>query len=121
MLIVPSALLIVGVLCRRLGRRDGDEPPGRNDWAVATAIFLMLLATVVRDIQAGKIPPDYEMPLVIGTFVCALASTDYDRRVSWIRDANGKPTDRKRMLVGILLPDGLSLALFAFYQLYWGA
>jgi hypothetical protein len=42
---VPLVLMLVGVFAKRLGRRDGDESPRRNDWAVGTTVLLMLLGS----------------------------------------------------------------------------
>jgi hypothetical protein len=51
--LIPLGLMIVGVFARRLGRRDGDNSPRRNDWAVGTTMLLMLLGTVVADIPSA--------------------------------------------------------------------
>ena len=38
---IPIAFLLIGVYAKRLGRRDGDDAPRLNDWAVATSILLL--------------------------------------------------------------------------------
>jgi hypothetical protein len=43
---MPFVLMLVGVFAKRLGRRDGDDSPRRNDWAVGTTVLLMLLGTM---------------------------------------------------------------------------
>ena len=47
---VPLAFLIIGVLARRLGRRDGDDTPRRNDWAAATTVLLMGMGKIAGDL-----------------------------------------------------------------------
>jgi hypothetical protein len=52
--IVPLILTTIGVFARRFGRRDGDDSPRSNDWAVGTTVLLMLFGTVLGDIRTAQ-------------------------------------------------------------------
>jgi hypothetical protein len=113
---VPLTLLIIGVLARRLGRRDGDPSPRRNDWAIGTTLLLMALGTILGDLWDQQSRVTFPLYWLIGVLMAAFVSLDHDRSMSWVRDAAGLPTDRKRIFVGIVLPDVLCLGIFGAYQ-----
>ncbi|HEY3138589.1 MAG TPA: hypothetical protein VGL29_21370, partial [Blastocatellia bacterium] len=48
---IPLLLMLVGVFAKRLGRRDGDDSPRINDWAVGTTILLMVLGAALVDLR----------------------------------------------------------------------
>lgn len=113
---IPVVLLLVGVLARRLGRRDGDKTTRKNDWAVGTTLLLMALGTILGDLQNSSAPvPDLPWWL-IGVLAAAFVSLEHDRFRSWERDANGLPTEAKRLYIGIIFPDIFCFAVFASYQ-----
>src|SRR5689334_18182212 len=108
-------------MARRLGRRDGDDTPRRNDWALSTTILLMSLGKISGDllevISKGVDPQKtahiayWLLGLVIVTFV----SVDRDRYASWVVEGD-RPTRLKRIWGGIVLPDAVALAIFSLYQ-----
>jgi len=115
---IPLVLMLVGVLAKRLGRRDGDNAAPRNDCAVSTSVLLIVLGLAVVDVRnaqdASAIAND--LGWLVGILFSVFLSIDHDRFRSWERNDQGLPTDRKRMLIGVILPDLLALALFASYQ-----
>ena|SRR6266540_1389804 len=113
---VPPILMLVGVFARRLGRRDGDTSPRANDWAVATTVLLMLLGIIFGDLRDPKAQTTELLGWLIGVLFTGFASLDHDRYRSWERDANNAPTDRKRIWVGVVIPDMLCLVVFGVYQ-----
>jgi MFS family permease len=116
---VPLALLLIGVLARRLGRRDGDPSPRANDWAIATTLLLMALGTILGDLFDATQPAAQVVLLywLIGVLAAAFTSLNHDRYASWIRDpATGLPTQDKHPIYGIVLPDVLCFGIFAAYQ-----
>jgi hypothetical protein len=42
---------------------------------------------------------------------------DHDRFRSWVKDDAGKPTKEKRLVVGVIAPDIVSMRVFGAYQL----
>ena len=116
-LMVPLILMLVGVLAKRLGRRDGDDSPRQNDWAVGTTILLMLLGIMVGDLRGAHTQVEGLLGWLVGLLITTFFSLDHDRFRSWERDAaDNKPTNTKRLWVGVILPDVLCLAMFAIYQ-----
>ena len=115
---VPLALLLAGMLARRLGRRDGDATPSWNDWALSTAILLMLLGIVLADLRltgAKAIELSYWL---VGVLTMIFISLNNDRYSSWNRNrdvADGVPTV-KHWFWGVMLPDSVGLTVFALYQ-----
>jgi hypothetical protein len=112
---IPVMLLIVGVVARRLGRRDGDPSPRANDWAVGTTLLLMVLGTIVGDLRTQTKILEL-LGWLIGVLFTIFLSIDHDRYRSWVRDANGIPTTDKRLFWGVIAPDVLCLVVFAAYQ-----
>jgi hypothetical protein len=115
--VVPLGLLLVGVFAKRLGRRDGDDSPRRNDWAVGTTVLLMLLGTVLGDIrtsQGGQISES--VTWLIGVLFTAFLSIDHDRFRSWKRDHPGNPLRDKRMFIGVItaVPTLLAISLASY-------
>jgi hypothetical protein len=117
----PLILTLVGMYTRRLGRREGDPTPRRNDWAIATTLLFMTFGIVVSDIRlagAGTDPSPalgWLLVLILGL----LMSVDVDREHSWQRDG-GEKTGTKRLLVGIVLPDTFALVVYTAYQVQKG-
>jgi len=114
--VVPLLLMIVGVLAKRLGRRDGDDSPGRNDLAVGTTVLLMVLGTVVGDLRTAQARLAELLGWLIGLIFTIFLSLDHERFRSWERDNEGLPTKKKRLFVGVVFPDILCLLVFGFYQ-----
>ncbi len=115
---IPLALLLIGMEARRLGRRDGDDSPRKNDWAVGTVLLLMALGTILGDIRDEQTVILNNLFWLLGILLAAFVSIDHDRSNSWIRDQQGLPTNQKRLFVGIILPDVLCLSVFAAFQAY---
>lgn len=114
---LPLALMIIGVMARRLGRRDGDDSPRRNDWAVGTTVLLMALGAVVADLRSFPDQTSILLGWLAGILCATFVFLEHDRSRSWVRDPiNGLPTKDKRVWVGIIIPDVLCLAVFVFYQ-----
>ena len=113
--VIPLVLMLIGVYAKRLGRRDGDESPRRNDWAVGTTILLMVLGTVLGDMRTAQAPIK-ELSWLIGVLVTAFISLDHDRFRSWERNSEGLPDKSKKVWVGIVFPDVACLAIFGLYQ-----
>jgi len=115
---VPLALLLAGMLARKLGRRDGDATPGWNDWALSTAILLMLLGIVLADLRLTTAKAPELSYWLAGVLTMILISINNDRYSSWNRSrgiVNGAPTE-KHWFWGVILPDTVGLAVFALYQ-----
>jgi hypothetical protein len=124
-ILLPLIFAIVGVLARRLGRRDGDDSPVRNDWAVGTGVVLMTFGKVAADLMEYKATsapsnlPQIASEIFWWLFGMVLALfffINHDRYGSWEQDAKGRPIRSKRMLVGVVLPDLVSVLIFASYQ-----
>src|SRR5215469_2604731 len=49
---VPFVLVGLGILARRLGRRDGDNAPQLNDLAAGTSVLLMSFGAVAADLRS---------------------------------------------------------------------
>jgi len=113
---VPVILMFVGVLARRLGRRDGDDSPGMNDLAVGSTLLLMALGTILGDLRETQASIS-ELPWwLIGVLLATFLSLDHDRFRSWERNTEGLPTKNKRIFIGIIVPDVLCFVVFASYQ-----
>lgn len=118
--VVPFGLLLITTFFRRLGRRDGDPAPRKNDFAVATSVLLMAFATVIRDLQNATTTwtVNYDLVWLVIILSFTVASSDHDRHDSWMRDPAGGLTNEKRAIVGILLPNLVSMGLFVAYQYF---
>lgn len=112
--IVPLILTTIGVFARRLGRRDGDDSPRSNDWAVGTTVLLMLFGTVLGDIRTAQAQVSQLLAWLLGLLFTAFLS--HDRFRSWKRDQQGLPLKEKRLFVGVILPDVLCVGIFCLYQ-----
>jgi hypothetical protein len=108
-------LLMVGVMARRLGRRDGDPIPRRNDWAVGTTLLLMVLGTIVADLRTPTRTAEL-LGWLSAVLITIFLSIDHDRYRSWVRNADGTPTTQKLLIWGVIVPDVLCLMVFAAYQ-----
>ncbi len=51
---VPIIFIFIGTYANRLGRRDGDNSPMLNDWAVGTTIILTALGAIASDLSTAK-------------------------------------------------------------------
>src|SRR5437660_11835680 len=108
--VVPLILMMVGVFAKRLGRRDGDNRPRRNDWAVGTTVLLMVLGTILGDIRTAQARVAELLGWLVGVLCTTFLSLDHDRFRSWERNSQGLPARNKRLFVGVILPDVLCLA-----------
>ncbi len=115
---IPLGLMLVGVLAKRLGRRDGDRTPRRNDAAVSTEILLIILGAALVDFRNTRNPIAVSTNLgwLAAILVLVFLSIDHDRFHSWVRDARGAPTATKHLFFGVILPDLVALGVFALYQ-----
>lgn len=114
----PVMLTLVGMYTRRLGRREGDRTPRRNDWALGTTLLIMTFGVVVSDIRAAE--PGVDVTPALGwllmTMLGLFVSVDLDREYSWQRERGGSRTEAKDLLVGIIGPNTIALLLYAAYQ-----
>jgi hypothetical protein len=115
---VPLALLLAGMLARRLGRRDGDATPCWNDWALSTAILLMLLGIVLADLRLTGARAIELSFWLVGVLTMIFMSLNNDRYSSWNRTSgvvDGTPT-QKHWFWGVIFPDSVGLTVFVLYQ-----
>ena len=114
----PLMLTLVGMYTRRLGRREGDRTPRRNDWALGTTLLFMTFGVVVSDIRTTA--PGVDVTPALGwllmTMLGLFGSVDLDREHSWKRDDRGDKTETKKIGLGILIPDIAALGIYCFYQ-----
>src|SRR5215211_7503176 len=82
----PIAFVLIGMYAKRLGRREGDDSPLRNDWAVSTTVLLMTFAKVITDLlsystasQVEGIVVLYGVAWIVGLFFAVVASINIDR------------------------------------------
>jgi len=134
---VPLVFTVIGAFASRLGRRDGDNSPRRNHWAVGTSVILMSTATIIASMGAslavgGKagagsshtvaapssLPPAMDFVWLLGFLVLMWLSVDMDRFSSWVRDDEGKPTGKKSVLRGIVLQNAIAVGAFALYSTF---
>jgi hypothetical protein len=114
----PLMLTLVGMYTRRLGRREGDPTPRRNDWAIGTTLLFMTFGVVVSDIRMAPVAADVS-PSVGWLLIVLLGlviSLDIDRTHSWGRDAGNRMTDTKRLGIGIIGPNIVALGIYCGYQ-----
>lgn len=116
-IIIPLVFVLIGINANRLGRRDGDDAPKINDFAVGTTVFLTMLGTISSDfytVQEGN------LQLIAGWLpanICFLfISIDNDRNNSWKKDQQGLPTEHKHIIRGVIIPLLISLIIFGYYQ-----
>jgi hypothetical protein len=121
--VLPVLFLIVGVLARRLGRRDGDDTPRPNDWAAATSVLLMNLGKVSGDlIEAVRKKSSVDDTLNIMWWILGLGcmtffSISRDRYDSWVvADEFDKRRRFKRFWGGIVIPNAIAVLIFGVYQ-----
>lgn len=112
---VPLIFLLLGTLSKWLGRREGDTAPHRNELAVGTSVFVMTTGKIASDLCAPKAHVATLLAWALLTFICIFASAGVDRHLSWVPNATGA-SNRKRWLLGILLPDVVALSVFWAYQ-----
>jgi hypothetical protein len=113
---VPMVFMLIGVFAKRLGRRDGDQAPRRNDWAVATTILLMTFGVIAADLRLASAASLPELAgWLVGMVFVTLISIDHDRYRSW-QKVGGLASDRKNMFSGIILPDVVAVLVFSAYQ-----
>jgi hypothetical protein len=123
--LLPLIFAAVGVIAKRLGRRDGDDSPFRNDWAIGTGVILMTFGKVAADLMEYKAnaAPNNLPPIaseifwwLFGMLLALFFFINHDRFGSWNKDATGTVMRSKRMLVGVVMPDIISVLIFASYQ-----
>jgi hypothetical protein len=115
---VPFALLLAGMFARRLGRRDGDKTPRWNDWALSTAMLMMLLGNALADLRVTGAKALELAYWLAGVLTMIFISINNDRYSSWDRSRGvegGTPT-QKHWLWGVVLPDGMAFVVFALYM-----
>jgi hypothetical protein len=124
-IVPPLVFLVIGVFANKLGRRDGDDSPRRNDWAVSTTVLLMTFGKVTGDLLVRVGHPELQgrgvgssVVWMLGIIAAVFISIEHDRYRSWVKDDDGKPTDQKRVLVGVLVPDTVGIIIFAAYQMW---
>jgi hypothetical protein len=124
-LLLPLSFAAVGVLAKKLGRRDGDDSPHINDWAIGTSVVLMTFGKIMADLidsRGNPVPPTlvgisseihWEL---LGIILVIFIFLNHDRFTSWVKNAEGKPDKWKRRFVGVIFPDLVSILIFACYQ-----
>ncbi len=123
-IILPILFVVIGMLAKRLGRKDGDDSPRINDWAVSTSIILMTFGKIAADLVEfeGKTNPNVQThnPVwwLFGVLLTIFISIEHDRFRSWKKDENGLITKEKSLFVGIILPNFASIMVFISYHLY---
>lgn len=115
-IIVPVLFVGIGIITNRLGRKDGDQNPIKNLWAVGTSILLMSLVATISDL--GRISaPDLNILVWVVVFLFTLlVSLDFDRYGSWERDRDGNITAKKHLVKGIIAPNLIGISLFIAYR-----
>lgn len=115
----PLMLTLVGMYTRRLGRREGDPAPRRNDWAIGTTLLFMTFGVVVSDIRTAPVGADVSPGVgwLLIVLLGLLISVDIDRARSWVRDSANMMTDTKRLGMGIIGPNILALGIYCSYQI----
>lgn len=116
-IVTPLAFVVVGVYANRLGRKDGDDTPKSNYFAVGTSVFIMSLATILADIhvnESGALEGNFGWVAIY--LLCIFVSIDIDRYSSWVRCEQGLPTEKKHLWRGILLPNLVGVCAFCAYR-----
>ncbi|MGK7895162.1 MAG: hypothetical protein AB4372_16445 [Xenococcus sp. (in: cyanobacteria)] len=57
---IPLIFIFIGVFINRRGRRDGDDAPKINDWAVGTITLLTALGGIAADLSTQAIAKSEE-------------------------------------------------------------
>lgn len=113
----PICFSFIGIYSRKLGRRDGDDTPKQNDWALSTTILLMCVSVILTDVKSISTNLTDSIAWLALFLVMIFASLSHDRYNSWVRDKTTKlPTKHKSWFLGIILPNLISIALYASYQ-----
>lgn len=119
---LPIMFVVIGMLAKRLGKRDGDDAPRINDWAVSTSIILMTFSKIAGDLVEYENENKHSPVPVWCLYLILLFlffSIEHDRFKSWKMDKqSGTLTKEKKLLCGIIIPNIISILLFAIYQLY---
>jgi hypothetical protein len=116
-LLVPLGFACVGMLAKLLSRPDGTPSPIRDDFAVGISMMLMTFSTIVADLLSAAralAPPALSSVVwLVGVVILLFALLSFERYFFWEVAPGGK---RRRLLVGIVLPDAATLAIFIAYQ-----
>ena len=115
--VTPLIFVVIGILANRLGRKDGDNTPALNYFAVGTSVLIMSLASILSDIQvdsAGVISGSFGWITFYILFV--FVSIDIDRYTSWERCSSGLPTNKKHIFRGVILPNTIGVGAFCLYR-----
>lgn len=120
---LPIVFAIIGVFAKKLGKRDGDDSPHVNDWAVSTSVLMMTFGKVAADcaeFQSAierKAGGENVFWWLIGILLSIFISIEHDRFRSWKKDKNNVVLKEKKLLVGVIIPNLLSVLVFVSYQL----
>ncbi len=131
-LLIPLLFVGIGVCARLLGRYDGNPSPKRENFAVATPMLLMTFSTIVADLvqlaNNASAPGSGLIPTVtwlVAVFFLLFAYLTFERYLCFTvedtstntgTNANMAPRTVRRPIVGILVPDLVSLGVFIAYQ-----
>lgn len=115
--VVPLLFVAIGIIANRLGRRDNDDSPKVNDFAIGTSTILMGIGSVFADLKAKPDDAVTAVGWLAGMIVILMVSINNDRFSSWTRDANGFPTKEKHPWKGVILPGLGALLVFVMYQM----
>lgn len=119
---IPIIFVGIGLLAKWLGKRERDESTKTNDWAVNTSVILMTLSQIITDVteqEAGNGIVAIPGWLVSLSVLWLFISLQIDRSWSWKKDKQtGILTNEKRVVVGIIIPNLISIIIFAGYKLY---
>lgn len=113
----PLVFIGVGIYANRLGRKDGDDTPGINFFAVGSSVLIMSLATILADIHinvAGNLEGNFGWIIFYMLFI--FVSVDVDRYSSWERCEQGNPTNKKHWMRGVVVPNTLGVIAFCLYR-----
>jgi membrane protein YdbS with pleckstrin-like domain len=111
---IPIIFVLVGAYAKRLGRRDGDNSPWWENWAVATSTLLMTVGTIVADIQRQTANSRELVAWLVGVLLFVFVSVEHERFRSWRLDGSGVAI--RKPIVGVLIPDMVSVVIFVAYQ-----
>jgi len=116
-IVTPLIFVTVGIYANRLGRKDGDDTPKINYFAVGTSVFIMSLATILADIhvnEEGGVEGSFGWIVIY--LLCIFVSIDLDRYSSWGRCDQGLPTNKKHLWRGVVFPNALGVFAFCLYR-----
>jgi hypothetical protein len=114
---VPLIFVVLGVLSKWIGRRDGDTAPHRNELAVGSSVMLMTTGKIIADACApGAKVPTLLLWAGIGVLL-VYTSAAFDRHLSWVPNPTSM-SNEKRWFLGIIFPNAVALCFFGGYQYF---